>query len=129
MSLVKSLLRVPVNKAASKWFILNLNNYRNTHYHVLNKAKQTYTEELNLDHLPSYIKIQVRLVVYAKNKRKFDLDNVCSIHAKFFLDSLVKANKIPDDSYDCVTRLVYEFGGICKDDPRVDIFIKGIPSA
>ena len=124
MDPIKSPLRVPINLLETKHFILNLNQYRNTHFHILNRAKQTYTRTLKLSHLPNYTKIELTLVIHAKNKRKFDVDNVASVHAKFFLDSLVKAGKLPDDTYDYVPRIVSEFGSICKDDPRVDIFIK-----
>jgi len=83
-------LKVPVTK--KKYFILNLNNYRNAHFFVLNKAKITYKEMMQdqLNKLTSYTKISVEYILYPRTKRLTDLGNVLSIHQKFFEDCLCR---------------------------------------
>ena len=63
-------------------------------------------------------------MLFAKDKRLCDLDNVLSVHAKFFQDSLVESNKIEDDTYLFVIGSTFEFGTINKEDPHVQITIK-----
>ena len=109
-------------------FILNINNYRNENYHVLNKAKKEYkySIESQLIHLPSYNKIRVYYTLYPKTKRRTDITNVCSIHSKFFLDALVDAGHIKDDDYTHVTEEVFKFGRVNKENPCVIIQIKEV---
>ncbi len=126
MYTVLSPLRVPVSR--NKEFILNLNRFRNTHYQTLNKAKIEYfhmiTEQILA--LPKFEKIRLSYKVFAKDKRKFDLDNVCSIHAKFFQDSLAELGRIPEDNYLYVVESHHCFGGIDRDNPRVEITIEEV---
>lgn len=126
-SLISSPLDVPVNKSGKK-FILNMNNYRNTHYHVLNKAKKVYKELISQSilGLPLFNKIKLEFTLYPKTKRSTDLDNVCSIHAKFFQDALTELGRIPDDNYNHIVEVTYKFGSVDKENPRVDITITEI---
>jgi hypothetical protein len=117
-------LQVPVTKLP-KYFALNLNQYRNTHFHVLNKAKVVFKELISDDviKLPEMHKIRLELTLYPKTKRLCDLDNVLSIVAKFTQDVLVTLGKIPDDDYTCIPEIVFKFGIVDKYDPRVEIKI------
>jgi hypothetical protein len=117
-------LRVPVTKLP-KYFALNLNQYRTTHFHVLNKAKVTFKELISDDvaKLPELHKIRLELTLYPKTKRLCDLDNVLSIVAKFTQDVLVTLGKIPDDDYTYIPEVVFKFGNVDKHDPRVEILI------
>ena len=117
-------LRIPTT--ARKFFILNLNNYRNLHYRTLAKAKRVYTEVMRdqVQCLPGFMTCTLTLTVYPKTRRKFDLDNVGSVHAKFFQDCLVKFNRIPDDDFKCITRVAIEYGSVDKFHPRVEILIE-----
>lgn len=117
-------LEVPTGK---KKFILNLNNYRNTHYILLNKAKQNYFYMIksHLKHLKgkNYDKAILTYTLYPKSARLTDLDNVISIHQKFFQDALVKEKVIKEDNYKHISHNIQKFGAIDKNNPRVEIEI------
>lgn len=106
-----------------KTWILNLNNYRNTHYRVLNNCKINYKKymEKQIKKLPKFNKIAVVYTAYNGTNRKFDLGNVCSVHEKFFEDALVELGKLPDDNVSRIPLVLYLYGGLDKDSPRVDI--------
>jgi len=70
--------------------------------------------------------IELTLVLYPRNKKLTDLDNVCSIHTKYFSDCLVELGKLPDDNYKHLTKITYLFGEVDKTNPRVEIFIKDL---
>ena len=121
--LVSCPLKVKVSN--SKWFILNLNHYRNTHYQVLNKAKALYKEALRpqLELLEPFSRIQLTYTYYPVNKRLADLGNVLSIHQKFFEDALVELGKLPADTYKEIPKVIYSFGEIDPTNPRVEVYI------
>ena len=56
----------------------------------------------------------------------FDLDNVGSILSKFTHDVLTEAEIIPDDNYQVVSKLIFEFGGIDTINPRAEVEIKEV---
>ena len=116
-------LSVPTNK--SKKFILNLNGYRNAHYHVLNSAKQQYKEELALQLQGLTLKPPVVLTytLYPKTQRRTDIGNVLSIHQKFFEDALVEYGCLSDDNYHTIIQTLYKFGSVDPTNPRVEIKI------
>ena len=113
--------------SGNKKFILNLNNYRNTHYILLNKAKRNYYYLIK-SHLKSlkgknYDKAILTYTLYPKSARMTDLDNVISIHQKFFQDALVKENVIKEDNYKHIYHNIQKFGAVDKNNPRVEIDI------
>lgn len=116
-------LRVPQSQV--KDFILNLNNYRNTHYRSLNTTKINYKRlmEDQIKDLPNYDVITVHYTVYPKSKRKFDIGNVVSVHKKYFEDALVEFGKIEDDDYTHIIFNSESFGEVDKENPRVEIKI------
>lgn len=110
-------------------FILNLNNYRNTHYRVLNNAKVTYKMLMKkqIEKLPRLQPpIQITYTVFKGDKRNCDIGNICSVHQKFFEDALVELGKLPDDNHNMVKRTIYEWGGIDKLSPCVQIMIEEV---
>jgi Holliday junction resolvase RusA-like endonuclease len=115
-------LRVMVGK---KPFMLNLNTYRNAYYQILNQAKKNFKELIKpqLHKLPVLGKITIHYTIYYKDKRKFDLDNIVSVIAKFFQDALVENGIIEEDNYTIVIGSSNSFGGISKDNPRCTIHI------
>ena len=123
--MIVSPLKVPVSK---KFFILNLNNYRNAHYIVLNKAKINYKSLISnqVKKLPKFEKIEIHYVLYPGTKRRTDIGNVISIHKKFFEDALTEFGIIKDDDYKHIVRSSEEFGAVDKNNGRVEIFIKDI---
>ena len=117
-------LRVPITK--TKWFILNLNIFRNSHFFVLNKAKKLYKEEIQreIGRLSKYTKIRIELRLFPKTKRLCDLDNVLSIHCKFLQDALVESGTIPEDNYLIIPEVDFRFGEVDPENPRCEITIK-----
>lgn len=110
-------------------FILNLNNYRNTHYRVLNNAKVTYKMYMKkqIEKLPRLQPpIQITYTVFKGDKRNCDIGNICSVHQKFFEDALVELGKLPDDNHNMIKRSIFEWGGIDKLNPCVMIMIEEV---
>jgi hypothetical protein len=125
--LISSPLRVPTSKR--KDFILNMNQALSSHFRVYSKAKRVYTnlmKHLVVTTLPVFKAVEVTFTLYPKTKRRTDLDGVCSIHSKFFLDTLVYSGRIEDDDYWHVKGIHFAFGFVCPENPRVDITIKSI---
>lgn len=116
-------LSVPQNK--SKNFCLNLNVYRNAHYHTLNTVKKRYKEALReqINKLPVMTKVSLVYTLFPKTKRLCDISNVLSIHDKFFCDALVELGKLPDDNYLYLAQVSYLFGKIDRLNSRVEIQI------
>ncbi len=59
----------------------------------------------------------VTLTFYAPDKRKFDLTN----KAESIMDLLVDNGIIEDDNYSVIPNLQLKFGGVEKENPRVEI--------
>lgn len=120
-------LRVRVNKkpGAKGEFLINLNNYRNAHFYILNKAKQVFKELMapQIKALPAFTKIHLEMVLYPGSSHLCDVSNICSIVEKFFADALVELGKLPDDNYLYNIGSSSLFGAIDKANPRVEIFI------
>lgn len=116
-----------VNLSKTRKWALNLGKYRNAHYHILSDAKVAFRSELapQIEELPFFNNpIELTYVVYFGSKRRFDLDNVITVIHKFFCDCLTHFNKIEDDNYKHIPRIIYEFGGIDKNYPRCEIYIE-----
>lgn len=121
--LIISPLKIELSK--KRGFILNLNNYRNTHYYTLNSAKVAYKELVTNQLTTKFdVPIKITYTYFPKTKRRVDIGNVLSIHQKFFEDALVEGGCIPDDSYDYLPEVAYRFGEIDKDNPRVEILVE-----
>ena len=105
-------------------FILNLNNYRNTHYRILNGVKIKYKEFMKEQILSLKSKLNkccIIYTVYKGDKRNFDIGNICSVHQKFFEDALVELGRLEDDRYINIPMCVFCMGGIDPENPRVVI--------
>lgn len=81
---------------------------------------------IEINSLPSLSKIEIHYKLFPRTKRLCDVNNVCSAVDKFFSDALVELGKLQDDNYLFLPRVVSEFGGVDKDNPRVEITIKEI---
>lgn len=106
-------------------FRLNLNQYRNTHYIILNKAKAAYKDlmKIQIDRLPSLNQVRIEYKVFPATKRIFDLSNVCTVVDKFLCDALVELGKLPDDNFNHLPEIIYSYGSVDKDNPRVEVSI------
>lgn len=119
-------LEVP---AGNKTFRLNLNQYRNTHYQLLNKAKISFSNMVfnQVKKLPKFDPpISITYTLYDGCNRQKDLSNICCIVDKFFCDVLVALKKIPDDNRDILVKVEYIYGGIDKKNPHCEVKIKNL---
>ena len=71
-----------------------------------------------VDHKAQPFGKEIRIVMFAPDARKFDLTN----KAESCMDLLVDAHVIEDDNYEIVPRLILEFGGIDRENPRAEIY-------
>lgn len=123
-------LRVRTGKTdESKWFILNLNNYRNEHHMCLSKAKHNYHEvvrdllielgwpkkRLLLGTKPPY---RATWTLYKPTRTRMDLENPLPIISKFTMDALVTYGVLEDDDDKTIAQVVYNPGGVDKLHPR-----------
>lgn len=108
-----------------KFFILNLNNYRNTFFRTLNVAKIKYKAAIveKIQDKPRYNKVAIIYQVFKGDNRRYDIGNILSIHQKFFEDALVECGKLPDDKSSILPMVVYLNGQVEKDNPRVQITV------
>ena len=118
-------LTVPVGK---KNFSLNQNIYRNSHHQVLNQAKVNYKQIManQMRFKKPFDKVTITYTLYPKTKRRTDISNVLSIHSKFFEDCLVEHGLLVDDNYNYLPIIIFLFGMVDKDNPRVEIEVKEI---
>jgi hypothetical protein len=119
-------LQVAVSK--NKNFSLNLNQYRNAHFHTLNRAKEEFTE-LAVDlikkvGIPKLAQVSLEYIVYPGTRQLCDVNNICSVVDKFFSDSLVHAGVLSDDNYTILADSRFRFGRIDRENPRVDVIIR-----
>lgn len=107
---------------------LNFNRTRNMHGFQWNALKKEYTETLLplVQNLPSFNKIKITYSLFIGSNHKTDVMNWVSVVDKFFQDVLVKVNKLPDDNYKYVPEIISKFGGIDKQNPRMEIVIEPI---
>ena len=117
-----------VKVSARKGFALNLNSYRNAYHHTLNKAKVEFMEVMipQIKKLPQMQRIECFFTLYRKDNRRCDTRNICTIVDKFLLDAIVRLKRLPDDDYMHDLKGVYCFGGVDKNNPRVDVIIREI---
>lgn len=110
-------------------FTINLNTYRQygSCFFIMNKVKQLFHEQVKeqIDNLP-ILKTPIRCnyTVYKRDARAFDVNNVCAIADKFFMDALTEYKKLEDDNYKFYLGFgECNFGGIDKENPRVEVEI------
>ena len=118
---------LPRKTKADKVFTLNLNIYRNCHYMTLNQAKVLWKDIVAQSTAGKQIvepsPFKFVYTVYPATGRKFDIANVLSIIDKFTADALQEFGFITDDSYKVIPIIVYKFGGVDKEKPRVELEI------
>ena len=117
---------IPRKTKEDKVFHLNLNVYRNCHHMSLNQAKILWKELVNVPSMSAKMSPPFSFIytVYPETNRKFDLGNVLSIVQKFTDDALIDMGVIPDDSYKIIPLILYQFGHVDKDYPRIELDIQ-----
>jgi len=121
-------LSVPISK--KKHWILNLNQYRNAYFQVLNTAKRVYKDTMKeqILGLPKMERVFITYKLFPKTKRRTDIGNVISIHKKFLEDALVELKILPDDSYEYIIGSTEMFVEVDPANPRVEIYITEVNS-
>jgi len=119
---------VRLGKRTSDRFSLNLNTYRNAHFHTLNKAKDLFEKIVSkrIGHLPIMVKADLTYRLFFGSKRWIDISNICCIVDKFFCDTLVNQKKLIDDNMDVISNVTYQWGGVDPHDPRIEVTLSNI---
>ena len=129
---MKQTINIPICLEAGirkkKNFFLNLNSYNRWHFQEKNQLKKLFKISIikNVRELKPIEKCEITFKIFYPTKRLFDLDNVGSVLSKFTHDVLTEAEIIPDDNYQVVSKLIFEFGGIDAINPRAEVEIKEI---
>lgn len=104
-----------------------VNWYRNAHHHESNAAKKKF-KLLIQDQLNQFDKIEtpikIKYTYYAARNNSPDLDNFIGTVKKFFQDALVESGLIEDDNINFIVGNSESYGGIDKENPRVEAEIK-----
>lgn len=108
-----------------KKILVGMNWYRVAHFLVSNKVKIHY-HELVRDLLKGqkFRRILINYHVFVQ-RRNTDGHNIRAVIEKFFLDGLVEAGVIEDDSIDYVVGDTSSYS-LDKDNPRIEITINEI---
>ena len=120
-------IRLEVGVHKKKTHYLNLNNYRNWQFQLNNQLKKTFkiTVASDIRNLkPVGGPVRITYSIFYPTKRAFDVDNIGTVISKFTMDALVEFGIIEDDNYHFVPEIVFEFGGIDKENPRCDVLIE-----
>ena len=109
-------------------FSLNLNIYRNAHFHTLSTAKSVFENIVmqRISHLPVMTRVDLTYRLFFGSKRAIDVANICCIVDKFFCDTLVNQKKLIDDNMDNISAITYRWGGVDKYNPRVEVTLGNI---
>lgn len=116
-------------RTGKKPFKCNLNIYRNCNRFRLGSVKKEYTKIVHELCLPPVYEcfsgpVDLLYTLYMPTRRKCDVANICSIIDKFTCDALIKAHVLVDDNYDYIKSVKYSWGGVDKELPRCELFIK-----
>jgi len=127
VQLVKASFPLWVKTTKKKTVPVSVTWYRNAHFQELNKVKKMYAEELAERQLKNYspmvTPVFVLFILFVRDKSRLDLDNYTGTHKKFFMDSLVTHKIIVDDTVFEAPLSIEVFGGIDKNNPRVDVYV------
>lgn len=110
-----------------KRYSCNLNGYRNAHYRVSNAMKKKFKAIIKpqVDKLPRFENpIKIHYKIFYENNRLFDIDNIVSVVSKFSQDALTELGVISDDNYKHIVQITGTFGGVDRENPRVEMIIK-----
>lgn len=105
---------------------LNVNWYRNAYHRSSNDAKKKFKAHVKpqIEQFdPIEGKIKVKYVYYAKANNSPDLDNFVGTVKKFFQDAIVECGLITDDNVNYIVENKEVYGGIDKDNPRIEAFL------
>lgn len=115
-------LYITTGKRKKKRNFLNLNVEFRSHFQLRKTIKEIYVNTVSelLKDMPKYDKILIAYTVYYADRRLVDIGNICSMQDKFLCDTLTANGKIPDDNYNYVPSVLFQWGGVDKEHPRVE---------
>lgn len=111
-----------------KKIAINLNQYRNLHYIVENKAKKAFKEEMReqLEGLKIDTPVNITYKVYKASNRKLDKMNVISILSKYLMDAITEFGCWPDDNDEIIKEELLLPTELDRDNPRVEVIISSL---
>lgn len=120
-----------VGKRKPKKLPLNLNHYRNAHFHVINNMKIQFKEAISSQlTFPKFAEpVKISYVLYLPSQREVDISNVLCIVDKYFCDALVEAGLIEDDNFKHLPQVSFRFGGVDRENPRAEALIETIENS
>lgn len=121
----------PRKTKADKKYMLNLNVFRNLNFIVNNQMKVAFAELVDNEIYRTRPEIppppyRFTYTLFQETKRKTDVANVCCVVDKFCCDSLVSLGVLTDDNHNIIKEVVYRYGGVDKENPRVELEIESI---
>jgi hypothetical protein len=118
---------IPRKRTIDKRFPLNLNGYRNAHFHLLDDVKKVYVDHVreSVGTMPvnATPPLSCTYTIYPRTAQSFDLGNSLCIVQKFAEDALVELGLIPEDNFKVINEVVYRYGCVDKTNPRVELEI------
>lgn len=119
---------LPRKTIKDKKYIVNLNNFPNTHRRTLAEAKIEYAKlvEAAVSEVHCFKKAKLHFRYFHGNKRKMDKSNPCCIIEKFACDALTKLGFWEDDHSEIIPETTYTYCGVDKENPRCELTITEI---
>ena len=71
-------------------------------------------------------RVCIKYTLFVSSSRRLDLRNITTVVDKFLCDALQEYKIIPDDNYNVCCKFIDEFGGIDKNNPRIEVIINEI---
>ena len=108
---------------------LSVNWYRNAHYRASNSAKKKFKKsiESQLNQFDKFTPpLKIKYTYYAKMNNNPDLDNFIGVAKKFFQDALSESGLIPDDNVHYIIANSEKYGGIDRENPRVEVEVNEV---
>ena len=105
---------IAINRKTGQRFVRSNDRVKAWQEHAI----QSLSSQFNGYQLTDY-PVNITLVFYFDNLRRHDLDNACA----GVMDALVKAGVLVDDSVKYVECLTLQYGGLDKEQPRVEIYL------
>jgi DNA-directed RNA polymerase subunit H (RpoH/RPB5) len=132
---------LPRKTKDDKVFYLNMNVFRTAHHMIMNQAKIAWKAEVleALEHWYNVKGGQLPLIknsgpfifhytAFPGNLRRFDIGNVLPAVQKFTDDALIELGIIEDDNYKVIVENRHRFGGVDKENPRIELLIESADS-
>lgn len=108
--------------------LLSMNNYRNWHHHTSSKCKREYSK-LVTDKIPegcpTFKQYVLKVDIYYQ-RANTDPSNVIPIVEKFFLDALISAGILAQDSMTFHLGTQWQVAGQDKINPRCEITVEEV---